>query len=58
MTGRPLLDPVTVPESVAPLAIEPVGAYAIRIRWSDGHATGIYTWRMLRERCPCPACGG
>lgn len=28
-------------------AIEPVGHYAVRIRFSDGHDTGIYTWRYL-----------
>lgn len=32
-------------------AIEPVGHYALRIRFSDGHDTGIYTWRYLRELC-------
>ena len=30
-------------------AIEPVGNYAIRLRFSDGHASGIYSWRYLRE---------
>jgi DUF971 family protein len=23
----------------------------VRIRFSDGHDTGIYTWRYLRELC-------
>ncbi len=32
-------------------AVEPVGHYALRIRFSDGHDTGIYTWRYLRELC-------
>ena len=31
--------------------IEPVGNYAIRPVFSDGHATGIFTWRFLRELC-------
>jgi len=31
------------------LNVEPVGGYAIRIYWSDGHSTGIYTWEFLRE---------
>jgi DUF971 family protein len=31
--------------------VEPVGHYAIRIRFNDGHDTGIYTWRYLRELC-------
>ena len=25
------------------LGVEPVGNYAIRINWSDGHNTGIYS---------------
>jgi DUF971 family protein len=26
-----------------------VGSYAVQIRWSDGHDTGIYTWQNLRD---------
>jgi DUF971 family protein len=29
--------------------VEPVGSYALRIYWNDGHNTGIYTWEFLRE---------
>lgn len=49
MTGRPLLDPTTVPEDVVPQSIELVGGYGLRIRWSDGHGTGIYTFEVLRR---------
>ncbi len=31
------------------LGAELVGNYAIRIEFSDGHNTGIYTWKYLRE---------
>lgn len=31
------------------VAVEPVGAYAIQIRFSDGHDTGIYSWDLLYE---------
>ncbi len=31
---------------------EMVGNYAIRITFSDGHSTGIYTWSYLREIDP------
>ncbi|MFG0293020.1 MAG: gamma-butyrobetaine hydroxylase-like domain-containing protein [Phycisphaerales bacterium JB050] len=31
---------------------ELVGHYAIRIRFSDGHDTGIYSWQYLREIDP------
>lgn len=33
-------------------AVELVGNYAIRIRFSDGHDTGIYSWRYLQEIDP------
>jgi len=29
--------------------IEPVGTYAVRLSFADGHATGIYTWAYLFE---------
>ena len=31
------------------VAVEPVGTYAIQPRFSDGHATGIYSWDYLYE---------
>jgi DUF971 family protein len=53
-------NPLTVlPSSAArqqgPLAAvdaELVGNYAIRIRFSDGHHTGIYSWEYLRSIDP------
>ena len=32
-------------------AIEPVGHYAIRPVFSDGHDSGIYSWDLLRSFC-------
>ncbi len=29
--------------------VEPIGHYAIGIHWNDGHKTGIYSYRLLRE---------
>lgn len=34
---------------------ELVGNYAIRIRFSDGHSTGIYSWEYLRRIDPATA---
>jgi DUF971 family protein len=31
------------------LALEPVGNYAVRIRFDDLHDTGIYSWQYLYE---------
>lgn len=53
MTGRPILDPASVPEDQGVDSVAEVGNYGLRINWSGGHGTGIYTWDRLRERCPC-----
>lgn len=37
-------------------AASAVGSYAIRIDFTDGHSTGIYSFDYLREICPCDAC--
>lgn len=36
--------------------VEAVGSYALQFFWNDGHATGIYTWELLRQACPCDRC--
>jgi len=36
-------------KQVAILALEPVGHYAIRIKFDDQHDTGIYSWAYLYE---------
>jgi ATP-binding protein involved in chromosome partitioning len=56
MTGVPLLDPGKVPADVVATGMELVGQYAVAIRWSDGHQTGIYNFRDLRAGCPCLEC--
>ena len=30
-------------------AVEPVGTYAVKLVFSDGHDTGLYTWGSLHE---------
>ena len=36
-------------ENVAIVGLEPVGNYAVKIVFSDGHDTGLYTWEYLRK---------
>ncbi len=43
-------------QPLAPVAMTPVGYYAYKITWSDGHDSGLYTLESLRELCQCPAC--
>jgi ATP-binding protein involved in chromosome partitioning len=52
LTGRRLLDPASVRPDIRADEIALVGRYAIRVRWSDGHSTGIYTFDKLREWDP------
>jgi len=46
------LDPTTVPADLTQNGVELVGHYAITIRFSDGHQTGIYPFSMLLENDP------
>ncbi len=36
-------------ESVGIRAIDPVGHYAVRLTFDDGHDSGLYSWAYLRE---------
>lgn len=40
---------ITVPgkRNVAIAAVEPIGNYAVRLCFDDGHDTGIYSWDLL-----------
>ena len=47
----PLYTPPLKPSSVVP-----IGRYAIRFHWLDGHDSGIYSWEYLRRSCQCHEC--
>jgi DUF971 family protein len=34
--------------------VEPVGGYAMRLKWADGHSTGIYSFEYLRKIAESP----
>ncbi|HXS19790.1 MAG TPA: DUF971 domain-containing protein [Steroidobacteraceae bacterium] len=36
-------------EAVTVRAVEPVGQYAVKLVFDDGHDTGLYTWKYLYE---------
>jgi DUF971 family protein len=40
---------VTGKEDVDILEVEPVGNYAVRLRFDDGHDSGIYAWDYLYD---------
>ena len=36
-------------QNVGITGVEPVGNYALRLLFDDGHNTGLYTWTLLHE---------
>ena len=44
--GKHVDGPITV------VSAEPIGNYAIKLHWSDQHASGIYSYAYLREIAP------
>jgi len=49
VTGVRMIDPKEIPPSVALQDMQPVGHYAYRILFGDGHDTGLYTLEALRD---------
>ncbi|MFN0050598.1 MAG: DUF971 domain-containing protein [Planctomycetales bacterium] len=52
-TGARILDPTTIPPDIHPTGMSFTGNYALKINWSDGHSTGLYTWDLLSEIAQC-----
>jgi DUF971 family protein len=50
-TGERTLKATSVADDVAIVDLTTVGRYALNFRWSDGHETGIYSYKYLRELC-------
>jgi DUF971 family protein len=51
-TGRRMIDPTKVAADLHQSDLAMVGNYAISMRFSDGHHTGIYTFEYLRQNDP------
>lgn len=47
MTGKQLLNPLSVRESIKPLSMYPTGNYALSVDWSDGHKS-LYPYRQIQ----------
>ena len=50
-TGERVLRAESVPDDLTIDDVNLVGRYALTFRWSDGHDSGIYSFRYLRAIC-------
>jgi DUF971 family protein len=48
-TNKRTLDPSRVSADLRITQVQPVGNYALTFVFSDGHSTGIYPWKLLRD---------
>src|SRR5436309_15596712 len=42
-------------DPLVPTALSKEGTERLVIQWNDGHRS-VYTWKHLRDHCPCAAC--
>lgn len=47
LSGRQILKPEDVPDSIKPSMMKPTGKYALSVDWSDGHRS-LYPYRQLK----------
>ncbi len=52
----PVKDSNNNPQKYILQGVEPVGSYALKFTWGDGHDQGLYTWEHLRAFCECEKC--
>ena len=48
-TKQRTVDPASIPASLRISELHAVGNYALGITFSDGHATGLFSWPVLRS---------
>jgi DUF971 family protein len=48
-SGARILDPTSIRADLKLEGMEPIGSYAVRFVWNDGHSSGLYTWETLRR---------
>ena len=51
ITGERIVDIEGIDPEISIRDLKLVGNYAVKIGWSDGHNTGLYTWSHLRRLC-------
>ena len=55
-SGERRLQAAALPPGIVVREVKPVGRYGLQIDFSDGPATGIFTFDRLRGICECGSC--
>ncbi|MBD3419231.1 MAG: P-loop NTPase [Chitinivibrionales bacterium] len=50
-SGEKTLHDDSIPETIVPATVSPLGNYAVHIAWNDGHDSSIYPYKQLKEIC-------
>lgn len=48
-TGDRILDPASIRADLKLEGMEPIGSYAVRLVWNDGHSSGLFSWENLHR---------
>lgn len=51
ITGERILQIEWIPDDIHPVHLDYAGNYALKVVWSDQHASGIFTWERLHGLC-------
>jgi len=51
MSGKRILKESSIPKDIKPIAVIPVGQYALQVKWSDGHQTGLFHFDRIYDLC-------
>jgi len=49
MTGQKTLQDKNIPNDIKATEIKPIGNYALSITWTDGHSSGLFSYKMINE---------
>jgi DUF971 family protein len=49
MSGKQILKKDDVPADIKAKEVTPLGNYAISVKWSDGHNSGIFPYKRIME---------
>jgi DUF971 family protein len=48
-TGERMIDPDSIRADLRIESMEPIGSYAVRLGWNDGHSSGLFSWDVLQR---------